>query len=108
MKLFEAFCLVHGGGVKVQKKRRKRKNNKGRNKKHKSEETTELPAGKNDLEEKESAWDAVTSQLSSVLQGHIDLPTDVVPFDPLAEHGFDEKLILPFLFLELYYSNNFL
>lgn len=94
MKLFETHCQIHGGGIKVQKKKRKRKTKKkNMNKKSKIEEDIQRQNEDEVLEQKENSWALVSGDLSDVLQGHAVLPTDVIPFDPVAEHGFDERFI---------------
>jgi len=89
LKIFELHYSVQGAGVKLRKRRRKRKTGARRQVVDSVEATEEHPEATVAL--RKESWDALAPDLSAVLQGHVDLPENVVPFDMLAEHGVDEK-----------------
>lgn len=104
LKMLESHCLVYGDKLKVQKKR-KRRRPRAKPRNNAVEEETEPkgpeglgPEGLTESEKRhrlEEAWQNLVDELSSLLNNVRKdsdvLPKDVVPFDSVADHGFDEK-----------------
>ncbi|KAJ3665888.1 hypothetical protein Zmor_001353 [Zophobas morio] len=81
IKLLEGFCSSNGSVV-VQKK--------GKKKRKKKKATQDAVVAQPDVN-LDSQWDGVAPQLSTVLEGNIDFPTDVVPFDAASDVPIDEQ-----------------
>lgn len=80
-KMFQSYCGGKSGQVVVQKK--------AKMKRKKSKPTT--GAATVPQINLESKWDEAGPQLSTVLEGTADIPTDVVPFDATSDVPIDEQ-----------------
>lgn len=43
------------------------------------------------MRNKEESWDQIGPELSAVLQGATEIPTDIVPFDAASDRPIDEQ-----------------
>lgn len=103
LKMLESHCLVYGDELKVQKKRKRRRpQNRKKGKEHLEDGMNgEEAKGSDGLTEEEKRnkmeqmWNDMADDLSTLLRDvqsdSAQLPTDVVAFDSVAEHGFDDK-----------------
>ncbi|XP_046407332.1 protein timeless homolog [Ischnura elegans] len=85
MKLLESHCKANRT-ILVQKKTAKRK--KKKTKTSGAQNTDEAQAREKTLEEQ---WEEIGPELSAVLQGGIEIPGDIIPFDATSDVSIDDQ-----------------
>ncbi|XP_022340668.2 protein timeless homolog [Crassostrea virginica] len=85
LKMLEKMCKGSSHFVVQKKKTKKRKKNKPKSTPDQSRDLTH--------EELEDKWDDISGELSSLIQGRGELPTDVAPFDAASEVDIDHQRV---------------